>query len=125
MGSASDGVASARDGIRQFDAAPGQRFDNSRRDIVDVAESIDRNEHTATVVDIDERLGLLAVYVESVPNDGLVIVCPALLKSPLAQSVDDDIGIRDEFYDRIKRCAVRLEELVELANLVDSAGVAV
>ena len=68
------------------------------------------------VVDVDERLGLLAVDLEAMPHDGLVVVGATLFERTLAQSLDDDVGVGDQLDDGIERLIAAGEELVELAT---------
>jgi len=83
-----------------------------------LAKSIDCNHELAAAVYIDQRGRLLFVDLEAVAHHRLVIIGAALLECPFAQTLDNNIRIRDQLDDDIQRSAVLSEETIEVTNLV-------
>src|SRR4051812_7830618 len=112
-------------GFRVADAALGQPGEDPRGDLVDLAESVDLEQHAAVAVHCHYRLRLALVDLLAVPDGLLGVIGAALLESALAKPAHDLFAVGEKPDDGIQRLAVGGEQRIEVLHLVGRAGVAV
>ena len=74
--------------------------------LADLANRVDLHEHTPVIVNVDQRRSLITIDLETVTNNTLVIITAALFGRSLAQTLDDNLGISNQFHNNIKLRAV-------------------
>jgi len=80
-----------------------ETLEDALRDLTDLADAINRNDQTPGGVEINQGRSLLLVDLETVANDGFIIISPALFNGALLQPLHYDIRIRYQLHDGIHR----------------------